>query len=54
MRRIFARWCADESGQSLTEYGLILLLASIVAVGALTGLGTAVLEKLYQPSAAMF
>jgi len=28
-------WCSGERGQTLTEYGLVLLLASVALVGAL-------------------
>jgi pilus assembly protein Flp/PilA len=30
----------DEEGQGLVEYALILVLVSIVAIGALTAIGT--------------
>jgi len=32
----------QEEGQALVEYSLILLLVALVAVGALTSIGTAV------------
>jgi pilus assembly protein Flp/PilA len=32
----------EEEGQGLVEYGLIIILVSIVSVGALTVLGTTV------------
>ncbi len=36
----------DESGQGLAEYGLILALIAVVAIGALTGLGGAISTKI--------
>jgi len=36
----------DESGQGLAEYGLILALIAVVAITALTGLGTKVASTL--------
>ncbi len=32
-------WLADEEGQGLVEYGLIIALVAIVLVAALTALG---------------
>jgi pilus assembly protein Flp/PilA len=34
------RWFRDEEAQTLTEYALILVLIAIVAIVAVTGLGT--------------
>lgn len=36
------RLIRNEDGQALVEYGLILLLIAIVAVGVLTALGSGV------------
>jgi pilus assembly protein Flp/PilA len=36
----------DEEGQALAEYGLILGLVAVVAIAALTLLGTAITGKL--------
>lgn len=36
----------DEEGQALAEYGLILGLIAVVAIGALTLLGTSITGKL--------
>ncbi len=36
------RWVRDEEAQTLTEYALILVLIAIVAILAVTGLGTKV------------
>ena len=43
--RIFAFY-KDEEGQALAEYGLILGLVAVVAIAALTLLGTAISGKL--------
>jgi pilus assembly protein Flp/PilA len=48
--RLFDR---DEEGQGLAEYGLILALVAVVAITALTGLGTAIVNKLGQVTNAM-
>jgi len=41
------RFLHSQDGQGLTEYGLILILISIVSVGILTTLGTDI-NKLFQ------
>lgn len=38
----------SEEGQGLAEYALILVLIAIVAIGALTALGTAITDVLNQ------
>jgi pilus assembly protein Flp/PilA len=43
----------DESGQGLAEYGLILALIAVVAIAALTGLGTAIANELTKVTAAL-
>ena len=43
--RLFAMY-KDEEGQALAEYGLILGLIAVVAIAALTLLGTAITGKL--------
>jgi pilus assembly protein Flp/PilA len=48
--RLFDR---DEDGQGLAEYGLILALVAVVAITALTGLGSAIVNKLGQVTNAM-
>ncbi len=42
---LFVRF-KDEEGQALAEYGLILGLIAVVAIAALTLLGTAITGKL--------
>lgn len=39
------RFLADESGASLAEYALLIGLIAVIAVGAVTALGTTVQEK---------
>ena len=43
----------DEEGQALVEYALILGLVAVVAIGALTTLGTSVTAVLSQIAAAI-
>jgi pilus assembly protein Flp/PilA len=42
-----------EEGQGLAEYGLILALVAVVAIVALTGLGTAIVSTLSQISGSL-
>lgn len=44
MKEMFKRLFVEESGQGMTEYALILALVSIVAIGALVGLGDKIKE----------
>ena len=39
MLKSFKRFCADESGATAIEYGLIAALVSVAAIGALTTMG---------------
>jgi pilus assembly protein Flp/PilA len=39
------RFLADESGASLAEYALLVGLIAVIAVGAVTALGTTVQAK---------
>lgn len=38
----------NEKGQGMVEYGLILALVAIFAMGAFTGVGQAIIDKLGQ------
>ena len=42
MKTILVRLWKDEEGQDLVEYGLLLVLISLVAVGAMSTLGSGV------------
>ena len=42
-----------EEGQALVEYALILALVSVVAIGALTSIGTDVTNKLNEVVSAL-
>jgi pilus assembly protein Flp/PilA len=50
MRRLLARFVADESGATAIEYALIAAGISIVIVTAVNGVGTAVSGKFAQVS----
>jgi pilus assembly protein Flp/PilA len=39
MLKRFKHFCADESGATAIEYGLIAALVSVAAIGALTAMG---------------
>lgn len=43
----------EESGQGLVEYGLILGLIAVIAIGALTAIGTGVDTKLTEVATAL-
>ncbi len=45
------RFFLEESGQGLTEYGLILALIAIAAIGAMTTLGTSIDSKFKEVTA---
>ena len=42
MKNFLTNLWKDEEGQDLTEYALLLVLLSLAAVGALSGLATAI------------
>ncbi len=42
LRRNMGRACAEESGQTMAEYGLILSLLSVALIFALTTIGTTI------------
>ena len=44
--RTVRAWCADQSGQGLAEYALILGLIAIVSIIALIYLGSQISDKL--------
>jgi len=46
LRKLVAIRHGNEEGQGLAEYGLILALVAVVAIGALQLLGTNVSDKL--------
>lgn len=39
---------SEESGQGMVEYGLILALVAIAALGALTTLGKSTIQPMYE------
>ncbi|HWD84627.1 MAG TPA: hypothetical protein VG321_02670 [Solirubrobacteraceae bacterium] len=42
LQAVMTRFLVEEDGQALTEYGLVLVLVSIIAIVALTLIGTKV------------
>ena len=53
MARIKALRHQDETGASMAEYGLLLALIAVVALGALTAVGTGVSEKFQEVATAL-
>ena len=45
MKKIFARFAADQSGATAIEYGLIAGLISVVIIGAVTSVGTSLTSR---------
>ncbi|HEX3010949.1 MAG TPA: Flp family type IVb pilin [Syntrophomonadaceae bacterium] len=45
MIKTLKRLCAEEKGQGMAEYGLILALVAVAVVTALTALGTGISTK---------
>jgi pilus assembly protein Flp/PilA len=45
MKNLFARFAKDESGATAIEYGLIAALIAVVAIGAMTTVGTGLTAK---------
>lgn len=54
MRTFLMALNANEGGQGLMEYMLLLSLASIVSVAALTALGNTVCTTLYEKASTLF
>lgn len=53
LRESFAHLHKDERGQGMAEYGLILALIAVVVIGALTLIGTRMLNKFNSVSGAL-
>lgn len=51
--RKFAKVFSDDSGVSLVEYALIGALVAVIAIGALTTMGTSLTAKLDEINAAL-
>jgi pilus assembly protein Flp/PilA len=45
MKKLFARFAADQSGATAIEYGLIAGLIAVVIISAVTTLGTRISAK---------
>lgn len=45
MKKIIARFAADQSGATAIEYGLIAGLIAVVIIGAVTSLGKNIAAK---------
>ena len=45
MKNLITRYMKDESGATAIEYGLIAALISVVIIGVLTSVGTALNTK---------
>jgi Flp pilus assembly pilin Flp len=49
---VLRRFCRDESGQDLIEYALLIGLVALVAVSAVSQVGTTILNVFWQVIAA--
>ena len=49
---VLRRFRRDESGQDLIEYGLLVALASVVAISAVSQVGTTILNVFWNVIAA--
>ncbi len=47
MTRIMRNVGADDSGQTLAEYALILMLVTLLTIGALATIGTSISQFLF-------
>jgi hypothetical protein len=47
LKKYLFEFCKEESGQGLTEYGLLLVFVSIVSVVIVTQIGNKVAEAYY-------
>jgi pilus assembly protein Flp/PilA len=39
MKKLFVRFCKEDEGQDLVEYGLLLVLVALVSVGFISTVG---------------
>lgn len=53
MKTLFARFIKDESGATAIEYGLIAALIAVVAIGAMTTVGTNLTARFNEIAAAL-
>jgi Flp pilus assembly pilin Flp len=49
---VLRRFCRDESAQDLIEYALLVALASVVAISAVSQVGTTILNVFWSVIAA--
>jgi len=45
MKKLFKKLRADENGQGMAEYGLIIALIAVVVIVALTTMGQRILQR---------
>ncbi len=48
MKKMMMNLWKDESGQALTEYGLIIALVAVGAIAVISGIGSGLVSKLEQ------
>ena len=49
---VLRRVCRDDSGQDLIEYGLLVALVSVIAISAVSQVGTTILNVFWNVIAA--
>lgn len=53
MKKMLMKLRKDEKGQGMVEYGIIIALVAIVAIAAMTTLGTSITQRFTDAAASL-